>query len=105
MPAKEGLLSDPFVKMVWCQVLSDAVTLALVAAGAVIAIGFLSDYLFSRPELPDMLFLRALGLVLGPISVKDWRHRKTLLRANSWEQNEHSNQGADPLNKTYFLKV
>jgi len=38
-------------------------------------------------------------------SVKDQRHRETLLRANSWEQGEHGSQGADPFNKTYFLKV
>jgi len=67
MPIKEGLLSDPFVKMVWCRVLSDAVTLALVAAGVVIVIGFLSNYLFSHTGLPAMLFLIALGLVLGPV--------------------------------------
>lgn len=47
--------------------MSDAVTLALVAAGVIIVIGFLSNYLFSRTGLPDMLFLIALGLVLGPV--------------------------------------
>lgn len=47
--------------------MTDPVTLALVAASGVIVIGFLSNYLFSRTRLPDMLFLIGLGMVLGPL--------------------------------------
>ncbi len=53
--------------MIRCSILIDPVALALVAAGVIIVIGFIGNYLFSRTGLPDMLFLIALGLVLGPI--------------------------------------
>ncbi len=53
--------------MIGCAILSDPVALALVAAGVIIVIGFIGNYLFSRTGLPDMLFLIALGVVLGPI--------------------------------------
>jgi cell volume regulation protein A len=46
--------------------LVDPVTLALVIAGAIIVIGFLSNYLLERKGLPDMLFLIVLGMLVGP---------------------------------------
>ena len=44
----------------------DPVTLALIIAGAIIIIGFLSNYLLERKGLPDMLFLIVLGMLVGP---------------------------------------
>lgn len=44
----------------------DPVTLALILAGAIIVIGFLSNYLLERTGLPDMLFLVVLGMLVGP---------------------------------------
>jgi cell volume regulation protein A len=46
--------------------LLDPVTFALILGGAIIVIGFLSNYLFERTGLPDMLFLIVLGMVVGP---------------------------------------
>jgi cell volume regulation protein A len=46
--------------------LLDPVTLALIIAGAIIVIGFLSNYLLERKGLPDMLFLIVLGILVGP---------------------------------------
>jgi cell volume regulation protein A len=46
--------------------LFDPVTLALIIAGAIIIIGFLSNYLLERKGLPDMLFLIVLGMLVGP---------------------------------------
>jgi cell volume regulation protein A len=46
--------------------LFDPVTLALILAGAIIVIGFLSNYLLERVGLPDMLFLVVLGMLVGP---------------------------------------
>jgi cell volume regulation protein A len=46
--------------------LLDPVTLALIIAGAIILIGFLSNYLLERKGLPDMLFLIVLGILVGP---------------------------------------
>jgi cell volume regulation protein A len=46
--------------------LFDPVTLALIIAGAIIIIGFLSNYLLERKGLPDMLFLIVLGILVGP---------------------------------------
>jgi cell volume regulation protein A len=48
--------------------LADPVTLALVLGGAIIVIGFLSNYLFERTGFPDMLIIIILGLLLGPIT-------------------------------------
>jgi len=42
------------------------VTFALILGGAIIVIGFLSNYLFERTGLPDMLFLIILGMLVGP---------------------------------------
>jgi len=42
------------------------VTFALILGGAIIVIGFLSNYLFERTGLPDMLFLIVLGMLVGP---------------------------------------
>jgi len=47
--------------------LNDAVTLALIISSVIIVIGFLSNWLFDRTGLPDMLFLIALGVVVGPV--------------------------------------
>jgi cell volume regulation protein A len=47
--------------------LTEIVTLALVTASVIIAIGFLGNYLFKRTGLPDMLYLIALGIIFGPI--------------------------------------
>jgi len=47
--------------------LNDAVMLALVISGLIIVIGFISNYLFERTGLPDMLFLIVLGMIFGPI--------------------------------------
>jgi len=46
--------------------LLDPVTFALILGGAIIVIGFLSNYLFERTGLPDMLFLIVLGMLVGP---------------------------------------
>ena len=43
----------------------DADTLFL-AAGVVIFMGFISNYLFRRFKAPDVLILMVLGIVLGP---------------------------------------
>ena len=43
----------------------DADTLFL-AAGAVIFMGFISNYLFRRFKAPDVLILMVLGIALGP---------------------------------------
>lgn len=45
----------------------DPVTLALIVAGSIIVIGFLSNYLFERTGFPDMLWLIVLGILLGPV--------------------------------------
>jgi len=47
--------------------LNDTVTLALIIATIIIVIGFISNWLFDRTGLPDMLFLIALGVVVGPV--------------------------------------
>jgi cell volume regulation protein A len=47
--------------------LNDAVTLALIISSIIIVIGFLSNWLFDRTGLPDMLFLITLGVVVGPV--------------------------------------
>ena len=47
--------------------MNDAVTLALIISSVIIVIGFLSNWLFDRTGLPDMLFLIALGVVVGPV--------------------------------------
>lgn len=47
--------------------MTEIVTLALVTASVIIAIGFLGNYLFKRTGLPDMLYLIALGIIFGPI--------------------------------------
>jgi cell volume regulation protein A len=44
----------------------DSVTLVLIIGGAIIVIGFLSNYLLERSGLPDMLFLVVLGIIVGP---------------------------------------
>jgi cell volume regulation protein A len=46
--------------------LFDPVTLALIIAGAIIIVGFLSNYLLEHKGLPDMLFLIVLGMLVGP---------------------------------------
>jgi cell volume regulation protein A len=46
--------------------LLDPVTFALILAGAIIVVGFLSNYLLERTGLPDMLFLIVLGILVGP---------------------------------------
>jgi len=46
--------------------LLDPVTFALILGGAIIVIGFLSNYLLERTGLPDMLFLIVLGMLVGP---------------------------------------
>jgi cell volume regulation protein A len=48
--------------------LIDPTTLVLVVSGAIIVIGFLSNYLLERTGLPDMLFLVVLGMLLGPVT-------------------------------------
>jgi len=48
--------------------LLDPVTLALILGGSIIVIGFLSNYLFERTGIPDMLFLIILGILVGPIT-------------------------------------
>lgn len=45
----------------------DPVTLALILAGSIIVIGFLSNYLFERKGFPDMLILIVLGMLFGPV--------------------------------------
>lgn len=47
--------------------MNDAVTLALIVSSIIIVIGFLSNWLFDRTGLPDMLFLIALGVIVGPV--------------------------------------
>lgn len=44
----------------------DTVTFTLILAGAIIVIGFLSNYLFEHTGVPDMLFLIVLGILVGP---------------------------------------
>jgi len=44
----------------------DQVTLALILAGLIIVIGFLSNYILERAGFPDMIFLIFLGFLLGP---------------------------------------
>jgi cell volume regulation protein A len=44
----------------------DPVTLALILSGAIIVIGFLTNYIFERTGFPDMLLLIILGILLGP---------------------------------------
>ena len=44
----------------------DSVTLVLIIGGAIIIVGFLSNYLLERTGLPDMLFLVVLGIIVGP---------------------------------------
>lgn len=46
----------------------DPVTFALIIAGAIVVIGFLSNYLFERTGFPDMLFLVVLGILVGPVA-------------------------------------
>lgn len=46
----------------------DPVTFALIIAGSVIVIGFLSNYLFERTGFPDMMLLIILGILIGPIT-------------------------------------
>ncbi len=41
-------------------------TFTLILAGAIIVIGFLSNYLFEHTGVPDMLFLIVLGILVGP---------------------------------------
>lgn len=41
--------------------------MALIVSALIIVIGFLSNYLFERTRLPDMLFLITLGYVVGPL--------------------------------------
>jgi Kef-type K+ transport system membrane component KefB len=48
--------------------LTDPVTLALILAGGIIIIDFLSNYLFERTGFPDMLFLIILGILIGPVT-------------------------------------
>jgi len=48
--------------------LVDPVTFALVLAGGILVIGFLSNYLFERTGFPDMIFLIILGLLIGPVT-------------------------------------
>ncbi len=48
------------------MVVLDPVSLALIISAIIIVIGFLSNYLFERTGLPDMLFLIILGFVVGP---------------------------------------
>lgn len=47
--------------------MNDYVSLALIVSALIIVIGFLSNYLFERTGLPDMLFLITLGYVVGPL--------------------------------------
>ena len=47
--------------------MNDSVSLALAVSALIIVIGFLSNYLFERTGLPDMLFLIILGYVVGPL--------------------------------------
>lgn len=47
--------------------MNEVVTLALITASVIIAIGFLANYLFKQTGIPDMLFLMALGIIFGPI--------------------------------------
>lgn len=46
----------------------DPVTLALILSGSIIIIGFLGNNIFERTGFPDMLFLIALGIILGPMT-------------------------------------
>jgi cell volume regulation protein A len=46
----------------------DPVTLALILAGGIIAIGFLGNYLFERTGFPDMILLLVLGIIIGPLT-------------------------------------
>lgn len=46
----------------------DPVTLALILAGSIIVIGFLSNFIFERTGVPDMLSLIILGIIIGPVT-------------------------------------
>jgi cell volume regulation protein A len=46
--------------------MNEGLTLAFVLS-CVIVIGFLGNYLFKRTGIPDMLFLIALGIIVGPL--------------------------------------
>jgi len=46
----------------------DPVTLALILAGGIVAIGFLGNYLFERTGFPDMILLLVLGIIIGPLT-------------------------------------
>lgn len=48
------------------MILVDVVALAFLLAGVVLAVGALSSYLFRRTGFPELLFLIALGAILGP---------------------------------------
>ena len=45
----------------------DLVPLALIISALIIVIGFLGNYLFEKKGIPDMLFLIALGMIVGPV--------------------------------------
>ena len=47
--------------------MNPSVYLTLTIAGCIILIGSLSNYLFKKTGIPDMLFLIGLGIVLGPV--------------------------------------
>ncbi len=47
--------------------MTTSIYLTLTIAGCIILIGSLSNYLFKKTSIPDMLFLIGLGIVLGPI--------------------------------------
>ena len=47
--------------------MNTTIYLTLTIAGCIILIGSLSNYLFKKTGIPDMLFLIGLGIVLGPI--------------------------------------
>jgi cell volume regulation protein A len=48
--------------------LADPVTVALILGGSIVIIGFLSNFLFERKGIPDMLLLIFLGMFLGPMT-------------------------------------
>ena len=45
----------------------DLVPVALIISALIIVIGFLGNYLFEKKGIPDMLFLIALGMIVGPV--------------------------------------
>jgi potassium/hydrogen antiporter len=47
--------------------LVDSVSIALIISAAIILIGFLANYLFSKTGIPDMLILIFIGVLCGPI--------------------------------------